>query len=122
MKLTSSSMKKKLNCRMMASYTLKMQRLNLKLLGSDKMNAEQIKKEIIHLKKEIPIKQEDINLFERIDLYGDIFASEEFQAYKKAMSEGREEDALNIYQKVPEARKELFLKLYDYEVNYFDKL
>ena len=106
----------------MASYTLKMQRLNLKLQGSDKMNAEQIKKEIIHLKKEIPIKQEDINLFERIDLYGDIFASEEFQAYKKAMSEGREEDALNIYQKVPEARKELFLKLYDYEVNYFDKL
>lgn len=38
------------------------------------------------------------------------------------MSEGREEDALNIYQKVPEDRKELFLKLYDYEVNYFDKL
>jgi len=106
----------------MASYTLKRQRLNLQLQGSDKMNAEQIRKEIIHLKKEIPIKQEDINLFERIDLYGDIFASKEFQAYKKAMSEGREEDALNIYQKVPEARKELFLKLYDYEVNYFDKL
>jgi hypothetical protein len=86
------------------------------------MNADRIRKEIEHLKKEIPIKQEDMDLFERIDFYTDIFASEEFRAYKNAKSEGSEEDALNIYQKVPEARKELFLKLYDYEVNYFDKL
>lgn len=106
----------------MASYTLKRQLLNLKLQGSDMMNAEQIKKEITILKKEIPIKQDDLTIYDRINLYEEIFASKEFQAYRKAMSEGREEEALNIYEQIPEDRKEIFTRLYDYQVNYFDKL
>jgi len=86
------------------------------------MNPEQIKKEIMALKRDMKIKQKDVSIFDRIDMYEEIFASEEFKAYKKAITECDEKSALDIYETIPEDRKEIFLRLMDYEVNYFDKL
>lgn len=86
------------------------------------MNAESIRKEIKDLKNAIPLKQDDLSIYDRMQIYEEIFGSPELAAYKKAMAEGRQEDALNIYLQIPEDRAELFMNCYEWEVNYFDKL
>ena len=86
------------------------------------MNAESIRKEIHDLKNAIPSKQDDLSIYDRMQIYEEIFGSTELAAYKKAMAEGRQEDALNIYMQIPEDRAELFMNCYEWDVNYFDKL
>jgi hypothetical protein len=86
------------------------------------MNAESIKREIRDLKNAIPIKQDDLSVYDRARIYEEIFGSPELNAYKKAIAEGDEKSALDIYMQIPEDRAELFLHCYDLEVNYFDKL
>ncbi|KAF5034113.1 hypothetical protein DSECCO2_599630 [anaerobic digester metagenome] len=86
------------------------------------MNAESIRKEIHDLKNAIPSKQDDLSIYDRMQIYEEIFGSTELAAYKKAMAEGRQEDALNIYLQIPEDRAELFMNCYEWDVNYFDKL
>jgi hypothetical protein len=86
------------------------------------MNTESIKREIMDLKNSIPLKQDDLSIYDRMQIYEEIFGSPELAAYKKAMAEGRQEDALNIYRQIPEDRAELFMNCYELEVNYFDKI
>jgi len=86
------------------------------------MNSNQIRKEIDSLRQQIPIKQMDLSVFERIDLYTEIMDSDEYQAYKYAMIEDREQDASDIYDSVPDDWKELFMHIYERNINYFDKL
>lgn len=86
------------------------------------MIAESVRKEIHDFLNDIPLKQDDLSIYDRTQMYEEIFYSNEMKAYKKAMAEGRTKDALNLYLQIPEDRAELFLHCYECEVNFFDKL
>lgn len=86
------------------------------------MNSEQLKKQFNIIKEAIPGNDKKPDLFDRIRLYEEILGSQEFKNYKLAMKEGRESDAIEIYNQIPTERQAAFLRCYDCKVNYFDKL
>lgn len=86
------------------------------------MNSEQLKKQFAIIKESLPEKDKKPTVFEDIRIIEEIYGSQEFKAYKLAMNEGRESDAIDIYNQIPTERQLVFLDCYDCDVNYFDKL
>jgi hypothetical protein len=88
------------------------------------MSRDKIKNDISDLQLNIKarVKEKEMGIFEKIDLYTKIYESQEYKTLRKAVESDPKCDPTLYLDDIPYTKRELFNHLLDMELNYFPKI